>query len=125
MNYLLDTHILLRAIYDDESLSPALRLILSDTDHQFFVSHASLWEITLMQQQGLLDVDPEFYETLGQTNLNDLPITLTHIASTASLPPMHSDMFDRMLLAQAASEGMVLVTDDVMMSLYDVPLLEN
>lgn len=123
MNYLLDTQILLKAIYDDESLTPTLRLILSDTDHSFYVSHASLWEITLLVQKGELEFDPQFYETLGSTNLNDLPITLTHIAGTAGLPPMHDDLFDRMLLAQAASEGMVLVTDDVTMSLYDVPLL--
>ena len=125
MNYLLDTNILLKAIYDDESLSPALRLILADTDHNFYVSHASLWEISQQQQNGELESDPEFYNTLSQTNLMELPITVTHIAGSAALPPMHQDHFDRMLIAQAMSEGMVLVTNDVMMSLYDVPLLKN
>jgi PIN domain nuclease of toxin-antitoxin system len=125
MNYLLDTHILLSALYDDESLSPTLRLILQDSGHNFFVSHATLWEISLQQQQGRLDYDPDFYTLLGQTNLNQLPIDTRHIAALSSLPPMHADPFDRMLVAQAAAEGMVIVTNDVRMSLYDVPTLRN
>ncbi|MBU6235130.1 MAG: type II toxin-antitoxin system VapC family toxin [Alphaproteobacteria bacterium] len=125
MNYLLDTHILLSALYDDESLSPTLRLILQDKEHAFFVSHASLWEISLQQQQGHLEFDPDFYNILGQTNLNQLPIEPKHIAALTSLPPMHKDPFDRMLVAQAAAEGMVIVTNDVRISLYDVPTLRN
>lgn len=125
MNYLLDTHILLTALYDDEKLSPALRIILDDKDHTFFVSHASLWEISLQQQQGRLEFDPDFYNILAQTNLNQLPIETKHIAALTGLPPMHKDPFDRMLVAQAAAEGMVIVTNDVRMSLYDVPVLRN
>lgn len=125
MNYLLDTHVLLSALYDDESLSPALRLILGDPEHHFFVSHASLWEISLQQQQGKLEYDPDFYATLQSTNLNQLPIDVKHIESLNHLPPMHKDPFDRMLVAQAAAEGMVIVTNDVRLSLYDVPLLRN
>ncbi|HEY8963694.1 MAG TPA: type II toxin-antitoxin system VapC family toxin [Alphaproteobacteria bacterium] len=125
MNYLLDTNILLKALYDDESLSPSLRLILADQDHHFYVSHASLWEISLQQQAGKLESDPDFYNTLGSTNLQELPITVNHMAGASTLPPMHKDPFDRMLVSQAMSEGMVLVTNDVMMSLYDVPLLKN
>ena len=125
MNYLLDTHILLTAIYDDENLSPTLRLILSDREHTFFVSHASLWEISLQQQQGRIAFDPEFYAILERTNLNQLPIDVKHIAALTALPPMHKDPFDRMLVAQASAEGMVIVTDDVRMSLYDVPTLRN
>lgn len=125
MNYLLDTHILLKALYDDESLSPTLRMILGDSEHQFFVSHATLWEISLQQQQGKIEMDPDFYSTLQATNLNQLPIDLKHIAGLGALPPMHKDPFDRMLLAQAAAEGMVLVTNDVRMSLYDVPTLRD
>lgn len=125
MNYLLDTHVLLSAIYDDENLSPSLRLILSDPQHHFFVSHASLWEISLQQQQGTLETDPDFYAILEATNLNQLPIGLNHIANLNALPPMHKDPFDRMLVAQAAAEGMVIVTDDMRLSLYDVPTLRN
>ena len=125
MNYLLDTHILLTALYNDEALSPALRLILDDPEHQFFVSHASLWEISLQQQQGKLETDPDFYSVLEKTNLNQLPIDVHHIASLNNLPPMHKDPFDRMLVAQASAEGMVIVTNDVRLSLYDVPLLRN
>ena len=125
MNYLLDTHILLTALYDDEHLSSALRLILADRDHNFFVSHASLWEISLQQQQGTLDYDPELYNIINQTNLNQLPIDVKHIAALAALPPMHKDPFDRMLVAQASAEGMVIVTNDVRMSLYDVPTLRE
>jgi PIN domain nuclease of toxin-antitoxin system len=125
MNYLLDTHILLTALYDDENLSPALRIILNDPEHNFFVSHASLWEISLQQQQGRIENDPDFYTTLEQTNLNQLPIDVRHIAALGNLPPMHKDPFDRMLVAQAAAEGMVIVTNDVRLSLYDVPLLRN
>ncbi|MCB1538174.1 MAG: type II toxin-antitoxin system VapC family toxin [Alphaproteobacteria bacterium] len=125
MNYLLDTHILLSALYDDAQLSSDVRAALTSPDHRFFVSHASLWEISLQQQQGRLDYDPDFYALLERTNLNQLPIDLRHIAGTAALPPMHKDPFDRMLVAQAAAEGMVIVTDDVRLSLYDVPLLRN
>ncbi len=125
MNYLLDTHILLTAVYDDERLSPALRLILSDREHSFFVSHATLWEISLQQQQGHLDYDPEFHNILLQTNLTLLPIDLKHITAATTLPPMHKDPFDRMLVAQAMTEGMVIVTNDVQMSLYDVPTLRE
>jgi PIN domain nuclease of toxin-antitoxin system len=125
MNYLLDTHILLSALYDDESLSPTLRMILADPDHKFFVSHASLWDISLQQAQGRLDIDPDFYGVLEATNLNQLPIDVRHIAQLNNLPPMHKDPFDRMLIAQANAEGMVIVTNDMRLSLYDVPLLRN
>lgn len=125
MNYLLDTHILLSALYDDESLSPTLRMILADPEHNFFVSHASLWEISLQQQQGRIESDPDFYRVLETTNLNQLPIGLNHITQLNALPPMHKDPFDRMLVAQAAAEGMVIVTNDVRMNLYDVPVLRN
>lgn len=125
MRYLLDTHMLLCALYEPQQIAPALSMILNDTENSFFVSHASIWEIAQKQQTGLITHDPDLTATIAASALEWLPITVEHLDMLMQLAPMHKDPFDRMLVAQARCEGLVIVTTDPWISLYDVPVLRN
>lgn len=112
---LLDTHVLLWAAADSPRLSDAARHLLADLDVQPLFSAASIWEVTIKSGLGRSDfvVDPAALRRgLLANDYLEVPITGTHTVAIGSLPPMHSDPFDRMLLAQARTEGVELATVD-------------
>jgi PIN domain nuclease of toxin-antitoxin system len=118
---LLDTHILLWAAGKDERLSPAARRLLEGTGNELVFSAASLWEVALKRQSGKSDFGAEpavLRRTLLESGYVELPITGMHVAATSALPKIHKDPFDRLLLAQALTEGMTLVTADKVLSRY-------
>jgi len=122
---LLDTHILLWAVSASNQLSPVARKLLGDTDSELWFSVVNVWEVAIKVGLGR---DPEmisptlFRATLLQSRYRELPILSTHALATESLPQLHSDPFDRMLLAQASVEGMLLVTSDARLSKYSGPV---
>jgi PIN domain nuclease of toxin-antitoxin system len=121
--YLVDTHPLLWWAIDPHQLTEAARLILASGHKSVFVSHASAWEIAIKESRGKLSL-PESYETLfARSRFTQLPMTLAHISQIKSLPHIHGDPFDRMLIAQAKVERLVLITRDTEMQKYDVPTL--
>ena len=121
MKLLLDTHVLLWAAGMPERLSAAARELLKDPRNELLFSAASLWEIAIKNSLGRDDfrVAPRLLRRgLLDNGYVELPITSQHAVSIDSLPPIHKDPFDRMLLAQALSEGILLLTNDAQVARY-------
>ena len=117
MRVLLDTHLLLWALGAPARLPTAARRIIRDGD--VYVSAASIWEISIKVALGKLRADPdEVLAALEPAGLLSLPISGEHAARVASLPPIHRDPFDRLLVAQALVEPMRLLTDDTVLGGY-------
>jgi PIN domain nuclease of toxin-antitoxin system len=109
---LLDTHILLWTMQDSRRLSALARKRIAAADATY-VSAASLWEIAIKAQLGKLSIDSEVLEEqLALSGLQPLPITWQHTVQVRKLPMLHRDPFDRMLVAQAMSEPLRLLTHD-------------
>ena len=121
MILLLDTHLLLWAVGMPDRLSTAARALLEDDDNQLFFSAASLWEITIKRGLGRADfqVDPRLLRRgLTDNGYRELAITGEHALQADSLPPIHKDPFDRILVAQAMAEGITLLTSDDIVARY-------
>jgi len=112
---LLDTHALIWEA--NGSLSPSALSLLEDTANQLYFSPVSIWEIEL-KRKGLNIAPKAFYQGLLQHGYRELPLTSRHILSLSQLPRLHSDPFDRVLLAQALSEQVYLLTDDEALKRY-------
>ena len=121
MNLLLDTHVVLWWL-GDEPLSSESSIAISDPDNVVYVSAASIWEASIKQALGKLEVDGDFQAAVTEM-FDPLRIDFAHAWATRLLPPHHSDPFDRMLIAQAQVEGLVLVSRDRRFAEYDVELL--
>jgi PIN domain nuclease of toxin-antitoxin system len=114
---LLDTHPLLWALSAPARLPPAARRLIQGAD--VYVSAASIWEISIKAALGKLTADPnEVLAALEPAGFLSLPVTGDHAARVASLPPLHRDPFDRLLVAQALTEPMRLVTNDPWLGRY-------
>lgn len=125
MKLLLDTHLLLWAAGQPDRLSPAARALLDDDDNQPLFSAASLWEIAIKHGLGREDfcVEPRLLRRgLLDNGWQELPVTGEHAVAIDSLPPIHKDPFDRILLAQAQVEGVALLTVDTRLSQYPGPV---
>lgn len=127
MKLLLDTHIFLWLNSEPNKVPSAAYNACCDPQNQLYLSYVSPWEIQIKQQLGKLHLRaalPELIETqVGDNGLNMLPIELPHIYALGQLPYHHNDPFDRLLIAQARIEKMVLVTVDRKISLYDPEIL--
>lgn len=111
MRILLDTHLFLWAVSAPSKLSAAARKQIDAAE--VFVSAASIWEISIKSSIGKLDADPdELLAGVEPAGFSMLPITGEHAAKVARLPPIHKDPFDRILVAQASVEPMILLTND-------------
>lgn len=125
MKFLLDTQILLWAAGQPERLSRPARKILKDPDNELLFSAASIWEITIKNSLGREDfrVEPRVLRRgLLDNGYAELAITSEHAVNTDSLPPLHKDPFDRILIAQAISEGITLLTSDAHLAKYPGPV---
>jgi PIN domain nuclease of toxin-antitoxin system len=122
---LLDTHLLLWAAGEPELLSAAARKLIHDPENELLFSAASLWEIAIKRSLGRDDfqVDGRLLRRgLLDNGYLDLPITAEHAVTINSLPPIHKDPFDRMLIAQATYEGITLLTIDQLVAKYPGPI---
>ena len=124
MNILLDTHVLLWWLDDNPVLSNKARVPISDGSNLIFVSAAVIWEIRIKQSLGKLDIPPNFRQVLEQQPFELLAITTEHAHAVGALPTIHRDPFDRMLIAQAISEGFTILTRDPLFKEYKVPLIQ-
>jgi PIN domain nuclease of toxin-antitoxin system len=118
---LLDTHILLWAAGEPAKLSESARNLLTSPENALFFSAASLWEIVIKRGLGREDfkVDPRrLRKMLIVHGYTELPVTAEHAFTVESLPLLHKDPFDRLLLAQARAEGMQLLTVDDSVAQY-------
>ena len=111
MRVLLDTHLLLWALSQPSKLSPATRKQI--VAGEIYVSAASIWEVSIKSALGKLAANPsEVLAGIEPAGFSLLPITGEHAAKVAELPMLHKDPFDRMLVAQASVEPMLLLTND-------------
>lgn len=128
MRLLLDTHVFLWAAGASSMLSPAAREAIADRDNDVFVSSAVAWEIAIKSSRGrlTLPMGPSAFvpSRIAALGLSLLPITLEHALAVASLPELHRDPFDRIMIAQAQFEGMTFVTRDPLARTYPVHSLE-
>ena len=124
MRALLDTHVFLWWVLDMPRLSSAGRRILEDGANQLLFSAASAYELTIKARQGRLTLPepPDSYvpSRLVANGFDALPIELPHALRAGSLPHIHRDPFDRMLIAQAQIEGIPIITADPAIGRYDV-----
>jgi PIN domain nuclease of toxin-antitoxin system len=120
---LLDTHALLWWVTDDQRLSDGARDVIRTAE--VAVSVASLWEIEIKRGLGRIEADlGALVREISQTEgFRMLQIRPTHVLTLGTLPHLHKDPFDRMLVAQAMRDGLALVTRDAAMSGYPVDLV--
>ena len=125
MRLLLDTHILLWTIAESRRLSSAARALIGKPDNELTFSSASLWEVAIKAERGRddfrIDVS-SLRRSLLDNDYVELPMTGAHAVALGSLPPLHRDPFDRMLVAQAIVEGLTLVTSDSAVAKYPGPI---
>jgi PIN domain nuclease of toxin-antitoxin system len=125
MKLLLDTHLLLWAAGQPERLSKEARDLIDSSDNELFFSAASLWEIVIKNGLGRPDfkVDARLLRRgLLDNGYSELPIGSEHAVALESLPPIHKDPFDRILVAQAQVEGITLLTMDASVAQYPGPV---
>ncbi|TCF97741.1 twitching motility protein PilT [Paraburkholderia strydomiana] len=118
MRLLIDTHIFLWAMGGDKKLSKQAEATLHGAD-AVYVSAASIWEISIKSGLGKLDADVnELVTRMGEAGFHELPVTAVHAAAVRDLPDIHRDPFDRLLVAQAMSEPLRLLSDDENVAKY-------
>lgn len=126
MRLLLDTHIWLWLLGDVDRLPLDVVGALSDAD-DLVLSAASVWEVTIKHSLGKLPSPVPLAELVATSyrsaGMQPLPIEAKHAVAVANLPGLHRDPFDRLLVAQARVEGLTLVTADLQVQAYDVPVL--
>jgi PIN domain nuclease of toxin-antitoxin system len=118
LRILLDTHLLLWWLMDDPALSAEARALVSERENVVFISAVTMWEIWLKQSLGKLRLPADFEAKMTDEAFENLPLTYQHTRQLASLPWHHRDPFDRMLVAQARYENLVLLTADQVVSTY-------
>lgn len=125
MNLLLDTHAFLWAIDNDPRLSQKARDAITDGHNIVFVSAATAWEMSIKKAIGKLRVPQGNYlEELRLHRFTPLDITTEHALAVEGLPQHHKDPFDRLLVAQAQVEKLILVTRDPRIKAYAVQVIE-
>jgi PIN domain nuclease of toxin-antitoxin system len=120
--FLLDTHTLLWWLNDSPQLGPRCREVIRNDRNQVFVSAATTWEISIKMAIGKLRAPEDMDSVVEDEGFSKLPISLYHGQLAGSLPAHHRDPFDRMLIAQAQAEGLILITADENISLYNLLL---
>jgi PIN domain nuclease of toxin-antitoxin system len=127
VNVILDTHTFLWAVTDDRRLSGTARAVIADGANQVFLSAASMWEIVLKAGAGKLHLTggaARFLEyEIRRNRLSPLPIQPAHVLRMTSLPAIHKDPFDRLLIAQAQVENLPLITSDAEITRYPVQVI--
>lgn len=123
MNLLLDTHVLLWTLDDESQLSDEARLAVLDGRNRVLVSAVSAWEITVKKALGRLRAPADLTDQLEQQRFTALDVTIPHALAVGDLPEHHADPFDRLLIAQARTESLTLVTRDVQIRRYEVDVL--
>src|SRR5580700_2259299 len=124
MRFLLDTHTLLWCFNGSRSLSPRARRLIEEGSNEILVSAASAWEIATKVRLGKLPTGDELVDDfegyLEQLGCATLPISLEHALRAGTLPGEHRDPFDRMLIAQAQTENLKLISNDRIFDAYHV-----
>ena len=120
----LDTHVLIWWFAGDPQLSIAAREVIDDEENDVLISAASAWEITTKHSidklPGADELALDIAGAIASQNFEELPVTIEHAVRAGSLPGLHRDPFDRMLIAQAITADMVLVSNETLFDQYGV-----
>ena len=126
MRLLLDTHVFLRFIVDDERIAPNVRSAISDPVNDVYLSVASTWEAAIKYSLGRLPLPAEpavyFPEERRLHRITSLPMEETDLRALVRLPPLHRDPFDRIIVAQAIQNDLTLITVDEIVKQYPVKI---
>jgi len=123
MNYLLDTHTLIWFLNGDSELSVKSRMIIEDPENNKFVSIASIWEIAIKISLNKFKFEKgfkKFLELIERNGFEIMPISVEHALAVSSLKFIHRDPFDRVIVSQALTDNMTIVTKDKTIVKYKV-----
>lgn len=124
MHLLLDTHVLLWTIFDEDKLSTNAKEAISDSNNVVSISIASLWEITIKQSIGKISLPSSFFDIdYKTTGFEILTIYPFHLSAYLVIPLHHRDPFERLLIAQCTSEDLILVSCDDQIKSYNINTL--
>jgi len=123
MRFLLDTHVFIWWLYDNERLSAAANAAILDPGNSVYISAVSVFEVRLKDALRKITIARNWWEKLSEQEFDHLAFTVDHANATRQLPFIHRDPFDRMLIAQAQVEGMTFVTRDRELRKYPVTVL--
>ena len=123
MRLLIDSHALLWILSSPQQLSAHARSALGDPANERFVSVAALWEIAIKVSVGKLSIPMTLDAAIIHSASTSLAITIDHAKRVQTLPFHHRDPFDRMMIAQAMEDGLMVVTRDRHFQAYGVPVL--
>lgn len=124
MRLLLDSHVVVWWSVFPGRLRAETRAALIDPANEVFLSAASVWELGLKIARQKLRLPAGYATRLLADGFEELPVSVAHTDRTLMLPALHGDPFDRILIAQALEEGLVLVTSDREIARYDVPVMD-
>ena len=127
MKFLIDTHVFLWWVMDSTSFSAEARRLLTDDGSSIVLSSVVPWELAIKSAKGQLvfaePLDTVVDKYTRRFGLDPLPVSIPHALKTATLPGIHRDPFDRMLIAQALVENLPLMTADAIIARYKVPII--
>ena len=123
MKLLLDTHVFLWWMSGHKSLTAKVVSAINEGKNVVFVSAVTAWEISIKKALGMLKAPDELVEALDANRFLQLPITIQHGLLAGDLPRHHDAPFDRMLIAQAQLEHLTIISHDVQMKRYGIPIL--
>lgn len=123
MRYLLDTHVVLWWLDNKSPLRKKHRDLINDPISEVFVSAASIWETSIKCAKGRLTTPDDFVMQLKLSKISILPVTAEHAYAVRSLPSLHGDPFDKMLVVQALIEDLIIMTRDKNVASYSVPCI--
>ena len=126
MRFLIDTHVLIWHLEDDAQLSLERSAVIENSDNESLVSIASLWEIAIKQSLGKLKLShsiEDFIRVFDSSTTSLLPIDPRHVISVAQLSFHHKDPFDRLIIAQALTENIPIITSDSDFAAYGVSII--
>ncbi len=121
-SYLIDTHIFIWWMQKSPKLPVDIMTLLTNSREDIYLSVASVWEMIIKRQKKKLKT-PSIPHGVREGRFGLLEIKLAHVLCIESLPPYHNDPFDRLLIAQAITEGLILISSDEKIARYNVPLL--
>lgn len=128
MNLILDTHTFIWWDSDISQMSQKARHLVEDTSNTIYLSMASVWEIQIKRNIGKLETRKPIAQLIRDQQKNGiklLSISLEHLIALESIGDFHRDPFDRLIIAQALTEELAIITKDKAFRHYDVPLVWN
>ncbi|MDR3425770.1 MAG: type II toxin-antitoxin system VapC family toxin [Alphaproteobacteria bacterium] len=123
MRLLLDSNVVVWALSKSDRLKRSAMDILENPANDLYFSIAGVWEIGIKQSTGKLKMPDGYLSILRDQSVKFLPISIEHAYAARSLPRLHKDPFDRMLVVQAMIEDLTIMTHDEMIQAYAVPCL--